>query len=257
MDKKIIMLTEGGRFSTYLYNALKEDFSIAGVVVEDKISKKKLLKNRTKKLGYVKVLGQIFFQIFVQKTLEYTSKKRINLIELNYNLNKQAIPSQIIKKVESVNSNSCIAYLKAESPDIVIVNGTRIISKEVLNSIDALFLNIHTGITPQYRGVHGGYWAMVCQDAQNCGVTVHFVDSGIDTGKVLLQSRINPTSKDNFATYPYLQIGEGIILMKQAISNLLKDEIQTQDRSSQEKGNLWYHPTIWFYLYKRLTKRIK
>ena len=41
---------------------------------------------------------------------------------------------------------------------------------------------MHAGITPQYRGVHGGYWAVVNNDPEHCGVTIHFVDKGIDTG---------------------------------------------------------------------------
>jgi folate-dependent phosphoribosylglycinamide formyltransferase PurN len=72
--------------------------------------------------------------------------------------------------------------LKAINPDLVIVNGTRIISKKVLSSINSKFVNIHVGITPKYRGVHGTYWALVNNDVENSGVTVHFVDEGIDTG---------------------------------------------------------------------------
>jgi folate-dependent phosphoribosylglycinamide formyltransferase PurN len=66
--------------------------------------------------------------------------------------------------------------LKAINPDLVIVNGTRIISKKVLSSINSKFVNIHVGITPKYRGVHGTYWALVNNDVENSGVTVHFVD---------------------------------------------------------------------------------
>ncbi|MFT4646131.1 MAG: folate-dependent phosphoribosylglycinamide formyltransferase PurN, partial [Planctomycetota bacterium] len=42
--------------------------------------------------------------------------------------------------------------------DVIIVNGTRIISSKVLESMPALFINIHTGVTLQYGGVHGAYW---------------------------------------------------------------------------------------------------
>jgi folate-dependent phosphoribosylglycinamide formyltransferase PurN len=37
--------------------------------------------------------------------------------------------------------------MKAINPDLVIVNGTRIISKKVLSSINSKFVNIHVGIT--------------------------------------------------------------------------------------------------------------
>jgi methionyl-tRNA formyltransferase len=125
-----------------------------------------------------------------------------------------------------------------------------------LNSTDATFINTHLGITPKYRGVHGGYWSLANNDKANCGVTVHLVDSGIDTGGVLYQSKILPTKKDNFATYTYYQIGEGIIFMKKAITDFANSQLkETIPNVSESK--LWYHPTIWTYLYKRIIKGVK
>ena len=49
----------------------------------------------------------------------------------------------------------------------MILNGTRIVSKKVISSIGCLFINTHCGITPKYRGVHGGYWAIYNNDLNN------------------------------------------------------------------------------------------
>jgi methionyl-tRNA formyltransferase len=72
--------------------------------------------------------------------------------------------------------------------DVIIVNGTRIISSKVLESMPALFINIH-GITLQY----GGAWsilALVSNDKENCGVIVDKLDQGIDTGEIITQCTI-------------------------------------------------------------------
>ena len=53
-------------------------------------------------------------------------------------------------------------------------------------------LNYHAGITPKYRGMNGGYWALATGDAGNFGATVHLVDAGVDTGGVLHQVRGRP-----------------------------------------------------------------
>lgn len=42
----------------------------------------------------------------------------------------------------------------------MIVNGTSIISSKVLNAIGAIFINTDVGITPEYRRVHRGFWAL-------------------------------------------------------------------------------------------------
>ena len=109
---------------------------------------------------------------------------------------------------------------------------------------------MHVGITPKYRGVHGGYWALVKNDSENCGVTIHFVDAGIDTGEVIFQQRITVTNKDNFVTYPLLQLSEGIPYMKKALQDIIKGQIVT--KKNPQESFLWYHPTIWQYLYHRV-----
>jgi folate-dependent phosphoribosylglycinamide formyltransferase PurN len=63
------------------------------------------------------------------------------------------------------------------------------------SSINSKFVNIHVGITPKYRGVHGTYWALVNNDVENSGVTVHFVDEGIDTGNIINQAIVVPSKR--------------------------------------------------------------
>ena len=46
----------------------------------------------------------------------------------------------------SVNSDTCKSIIAKIKPDIIIVNGTRIISTKILNSTQAVFVNTHAGI---------------------------------------------------------------------------------------------------------------
>jgi len=250
------MLTGGGESSAFMFNGLKDTTPISKVVVEGKGNKKKFLKRRVKRLGYIKVFGQILFQLSVPKFLNRFSKNRTEEIKSEYNLDSGPIPSDKIINVPSVNSKECINFLQKENPDLIIVNGTRIISKKVLNCIDTTFVNTHVGITPKYRGVHGGYWALANNDKKNCGVTVHLVDAGIDTGGVLFQKTISPNENDNFTTYTYLQIGEGIQLMKLAVDDFRKKKLR-EIESMTSTSKIWSHPTLWYYLYTRFSKGVK
>ena len=92
-------------------------------------------------------------------------------------------------------------------------------------------------------------------DRANCGVTVHFVDEGIDTGNIIDQKVITITDKDNFSTYPLIQLAAGVKLLINAVKAYYDDNIQIQTISSESK--LWYHPTIWQYLYYRVRRKIK
>jgi methionyl-tRNA formyltransferase len=166
------------------------------------------------------------------------------------------IPSKKLINVDSVNCDDCLKVLKLIKPDLIIVNGTRIISKNILNNVPALFINTHVGITPEYRGVHGAYWALVNNDAENCGVTIHKVDQGIDTGDLINQSTIITTIDDNFVTYPYLQVGVGILLMEDTINKFKNKNLEFY-RKANSISNFYTHPTFTEYLYNYLVKKVK
>lgn len=238
-----------------VYNYLATHYSVIKVVVEDPVPRKTFLKKRANKLGWFSVAGQVLFQLVIGKPLKKRSYKRINEICEEYGLDKKDIPNEIIKEVHSINNEEVIKTLQLENPDIIIVHGTRIISQKILSATPAIFLNIHAGITPKYRGSHGAYWALANKDKENCGVTVHVVDKGIDTGGILGQKKIPFTAKDNFSTYPYLQLAEGLVLLKSIITQLEKGE-KREIKNNLDSG-LWHHPTLWGYLWNRLSRGVK
>ncbi|MEO6540561.1 MAG: formyltransferase family protein, partial [Ferruginibacter sp.] len=112
---------------------------------------------------------------------------------------------------------------------------------------NAVFINMHVGITPWYRGSHGGYWALYNNDAANFGTTIHIVDAGIDTGSVLKQAFTLPDKKDNFATYPVLQAAIGIETLKEFLPEVMTGNYAKKNHT--EKGKMYYQPTIWQYLF--------
>ena len=255
-NKKIVLLAGKGESTNIVFNSINQRFGIYSAIIEEKEDTKIFLKRRVRKLGIITVFGQIIFQILIVKPLDIFSKKRKKEIINENLLDLSEIPNEKINAVVSVNSETTRAILKKINPDIVIVNGTRIISKKVLVSVNCKFINTHAGITPKYRGVHGTYWALVNNDIKNSGVTVHFVDSGIDTGIIINQATVIPKKEDNFSTYPLLQLSEGLKILNEAIQDLMDNSLVTQKEKLTE-SILWYHPTIWNYLFYRITKGVK
>lgn len=253
---KIVLLAGKSESSKFLYNKLNKQFTIDYIIYEKKVATLNLIKSRVKKFGILKVINQILFQTAIVFLLKLFSKSRINEIQKQFGLENSEIPSKKLINVDSVNCDDCLKVLKQIEPDLIIVNGTRIISKNILNNVQALFINIHVGITPEYRGVHGAYWALVNNDAQNCGVTVHKVDEGIDTGDLIKQSTIKITSKDNFVTYPYIQTGVGILLMEDIINKIKNNNIDCYKKANSI-SNLYTHPTFTEYLYNYFVKNTK
>ncbi len=252
---KIVMLVDRSDLSRIMYHAVARYYPIAKVIVEDSPSKKVLIQKRIKRLGLFRVAGQLVFMGFSKLTRPF-AQKRVEAIMNNYQATDAPYPGEKMVEVSSVNAQETIDLLQKIQPDVVVVNGTRIISEEVLDAVNARFINTHTGITPKYRGVHGGYWALTQDDAKNCGVTVHLVDKGIDTGGILFQATIGVTKEDSFNTYPYLQVLEAVPLMVQAIEDVSKETLKTLFREDLE-SKIWTHPTVWEYLKYRIKAGIK
>lgn len=254
-NQKIVLLAGKGITTNILYNALNKDFTIDTIILEESISKKEFLKKRIKHLGFWKVSGQVLFQLSIVKMLHFFSAKRRKEILQKFNLEDNPLPPGKTIPVKSVNDDECIAALQKINPDVVVVIGTRIISKKVLDCIAAKFVNIHAGITPRYRNVHGAYWALVNNDKDNCGVTVHLVDAGIDTGSIVYQTKISITPKDNFITYPLLQLAEGITYLKKTLHDIFEEKLVLKKGTADSR--IWYHPTFLQYLYHRIVHHKK
>jgi methionyl-tRNA formyltransferase len=259
MDKKIIMIVGDWNYPKMVYQNLQAEFNIENIIVDKGESTSKLLKRRIKRLGIIHVIGQILFRIIAVSYINATSKKRFQEILDKNNIRETDFELEKTIEVTSINSEEGRKLLKKLNPDIVVIVTTRILSKRTLESINAKFINIHSGITPLYRGLHGAYWALINKDKENCGVTVHLVDEGIDTGGILYQDTIVDvlTPKDNFISYTYLQLSKALPLLKKAIHDIKTDSIQIQKPMCDMGKDLYYQPTFWFYLYKRWLYKIK
>jgi folate-dependent phosphoribosylglycinamide formyltransferase PurN len=215
-----------------------------------------LLKRRIKRFGLFFVCSQLIFQIY-QKLLYKLSMSRVEEIVGDFNSLKYIAP----RKVSANINDADLSYISDGRIDLVILSGTRILSSETLDSLGSVpIINIHAGITPKYRGVHGGYWALANDDRENFGATLHFVDIGVDTGGVIAHVRLVPKETDNFATYPLLQQESAIDVLLNVIPDILHGMVDFGFIGNTDKNSssiIWTHPTIFQYIDNYLRYRVK
>ncbi|MEI7473039.1 MAG: formyl transferase [Chitinophagaceae bacterium] len=246
--KKIVFLASDCESSRWVYNALKDQYAFVGIILENPIAKSTLIKKRIKKIGILKVIGQVLFSMLLVPILKWQAKNRRAALIENYHLDSSPFPTEAIR-TDSINSELSKASLINLQPDFVLVNGTRIISQNILGCCNARFINMHVGITPWYRGSHGGYWALRNNDLNNFGTTLHLVDKGVDTGAVIRQAFIQPTKADNFTSYPILQTAIGIQALKELYPDLLLNNFTIVQH--KEKGKMYYQPGFLDYLFTK------
>ena len=251
---KLVLLCGSGASSAAVANALIREFGRIPILVERKEPRGLFLRRRVKRMGIRVVAGQVAFTALLAPLLRRISRRRIDEIVATHRLDLERNALNGAMRVESVSSPEARDWLVRQRPRVVVINGTRIIARHCLEATDAIFINTHCGITPQYRGAHGGYWALYADDADNCGVTIHLVDAGVDTGGIIAQQRIEPGPTDNFATYPYLQLAAGLPLLIEAVRTALRGALRPAARSGD--GGMWYHPTLWQYLATGVRRRV-
>ncbi len=247
---RVVLLTGESESGEIAARYLAARFPDLAVIIEQPESRALFLRRRLKRLGIITVVGQIAFMLF-QRLQQRRARPRIDAIVAELKLGQA--PSAV-ERVTSVNAPECIALLRKLDPAVVLVMGTRIIAGGVLRAVAVPFINYHAGITPKYRGVHGGYWALAQSDAESCGATVHLVDEGIDSGAILYQARIAPGAGDNFSSYPYLQLAAALPLLVRAAEDALAGRLRRQPSSLPSR--LWSHPTLWGYLMTGLARGI-
>ena len=88
-----------------------------------------------------------------------------------------------------------LEWLTAEKVEWIILAGyMKLIGTEMLNAYNGRILNIHPSLLPKYKGKDAVGQALASED-DITGTTVHYVDSGMDTGEIIEQRQcpIYPT----------------------------------------------------------------
>ncbi len=255
-NTKVILFTQDGLTGNFTLSFLNKNYTVTGVVIDTPLpgSGYKMIKRRIKRLGVFKVFLQLLFMKGLVPLLNFESRKRRSELLKDYNDNEISNHNNVFRP-GSINDPKVIDFVNKLNPDVIVVSGTSLIKKNIIDNVKPVLINMHVGITPKYRGVHGGYWALVNNDKENCGVTVHLIDKGIDTGGVISQKNVTVSKSDNYATYPLLQMTKGLECMSDAISEIEENNITIKKNNLESK--LYYHPTITEYLYHRIFNKIK
>ena len=85
----------------------------------------------------------------------------------------------------TLNDAEVVERLKVIKPDLVVFTGGGLIRREVLENSGAGVLNCHSGVLPTYRGMDVVEWPILEGKMGQIGMTVHFMDAGVDTGDIL------------------------------------------------------------------------
>jgi methionyl-tRNA formyltransferase len=99
---------------------------------------------------------------------------------------KKKIP---VYNLSNLNSKASENIIRRLNPDIVILLGSGIIRKNILDIPGPEFIHCHHGYLPLFRGINTAEWNLLLKG--EVFLTTHFVEPGIDTGKIIYRYKID------------------------------------------------------------------
>ena len=152
---------------------------------------------------------------------------------------KHGIPFVVLKngdfKSKEDFDSELIKILKDNSVDLIVLAGfMRIISPAFLKAFEQKIMNIHPALLPSFPGLHGQRQAFD-YGVKFSGCTVHFVDEGVDTGPIIIQSVVPVLDDDTEETLAARILKEEHKIYPQAIQFFANGKIEIIGRKVRIK----------------------
>ena len=141
---------------------------------------------KAKLLTYILSQNNTYLSNEISAIQDYANKIGIN----NYKTISSYCSDNNIKhiKVNSLNNYKAINFNNDNNIDLLIYSGGGILRKSLIESTNKGVLNPHSGFLPLFRGMNAIEWSLIHGFIPY--TTIHFINSGIDTGNVLLREKL-------------------------------------------------------------------
>ena len=118
------------------------------------------------------------------KGLNYAKTYKIKKTVLNF-------------KNKNLGEGKLLSFLKINKIEMICLAGfMKILSKSFIKKFKGKILNIHPSLLPKYKGLNTHERALNNKEKYS-GCTVHFVNSRLDSGKIILQKKVKISKNDN------------------------------------------------------------
>jgi len=134
--------------------------------------------------------------------------------------------------IQNVNQQDSIDKLIAYKADLFVsMSFNQILKKDILEASPKGFINCHAGALPFYRGRNILNWVLI-NDEKEFGVTVHYIDEGIDTGDIIRQRMLPITDQDDYSTLLDTAIDVCAQLLYESLDDIERDSVKRIQQNS-------------------------
>jgi hypothetical protein len=220
---RVVALVAEGLYQKYLVSRLAAQFGLVGVVVHAPANAKGSLIRRASRYANP---ARLLRHLRARQLMRGYAAKAQPLLEALFYRDGRApeLPDGVsLVRVENINSPLAVKLVQQCRPDIVCVNGTNLLREPMLALIPQVrhgIINLHTGLSPYSRGGNCDLFMLLEGRPEMVGITIHYIDKGIDSGDIVITARPELAVVDNYEMIEAKSFRLGIDMMLVAVRQI-------------------------------------
>jgi methionyl-tRNA formyltransferase len=180
---RIVLITGESLGHRYVANKLAAEFELAGIVVDQGVTggrSRRLWKRYT----VVQLISRAVLKLLAAARRDGLRQGERLLATLGAENCERFLFPDLITRVQGVNSKESVRIVSSLNPDAILVFGTSVVKQPILSLARNVALNLHTGISPYYRGADCAFWPLHNNELHMLGSTIHECTMQLDGGRI-------------------------------------------------------------------------
>ena len=246
---RLVLLTGEDYEHCYVANRLAEAFALVRIVVDTGVPRSRLDRLRTLRRRYstAQLLARAVGRGLAFVCRDRAARREALFRVLGRENCERHRHQKIITQVAGLNTPATRALLRDLNPEVLLVYGTGVVRDETLALASRLALNLHTGMSPYYRGSECAFWPLYYGELERLGATVHQCTRDIDGGVIYKVGQLQLEPEDDRFCVFARAVKLGTDLYVQAVQELLDGRLQGRSqqlelgREYRAAMKSWWH----------------
>lgn len=224
---KIVLITGDGPEHHYVANRLARGVELSAIIVDHgkRIGKLDRVRQLYRRYTFGQWLSRAVLVVLRRLWKDGERRQRALAAILDTDCLKFDRPN-LLRDAYGINTAESVQLVASCSPDVILVFGTGVVGKKVLSLARKLALNLHTGISPYYRGANCTFWPVHNHELHMLGATVHECTMELDGGKIFGTTGVHLSAQDGLFEIFARCLKAGTMLYVEKVQELISHGLE-------------------------------
>lgn len=185
----IVLITGNNLEHRYIANRLASEIELSGIVIDEGVGGQSRWRRVWKRYTLPQLISRTCLRFLATVRGDAKRRYRRTIQTLGAERCESFSFPSLVTRVHGINSRDGVSAVAALEPDVILVFGTSVVKQNVLSLARNVALNLHTGISPYYRGADCAFWPLYNNEPDMLGATIHECTMQLDGGRIFATGR--------------------------------------------------------------------